>query len=385
MRGLPASCYLDTARAPLEYSAIFAPSWQFVCHVSDLPASGTAVRFDCGGRSAVVLRTKAGGLQGFRNACRHRGARLVEGDAHTGLAFCIDGRLRCPYHGWTYDESGALVSIPVGQHFDEFDAEAHSLHPLHVAQWRGLVFVAFQAPPLALEHVLDAVVGAWPDLTSMRRVIEPRATPCAADWKLACEHTLDTAHFEIGRPALKPRLFAPLVFEQGEGDALRATAEVATGALGDTWSSRVYRQLLRDRQSTPARAEYVYLWPNLLLQLAPDGLSILQVLPGAAGHSTFRELRYAAPDSSREMRLLRYTHQRVRRQALAADARMLARAQQGMGMLDADETGPSATGEIGLRWFAARCRARLSAPAPVSSTLTIRGRSRRRATPSAGT
>jgi phenylpropionate dioxygenase-like ring-hydroxylating dioxygenase large terminal subunit len=382
VRGLPASWYLDPDRAPLEDSAIFAPSWQFVCHVSDLPAPGTAVRFDCGGRSAVVLRTKAGSLQGFRNVCRHRGARLVEGDAHTGLAFCIDGRLRCPYHGWTYDESGALVSIPAGQHFDEFDADAHSLHPLHVAEWHGLVFAAFQAPRQAVEQALDAAAGSWPDLTSMRRVIEPRATPCAADWKLACEHALDTAHVDIARPALKPRLFAPLVFERGEGDALRATADVATGALGDTWSSRMYRQLLRDRQSTPARAECVYLWPNLLLQLAPDGLSILQVLPGATGHSTLRELRYATPDSSRQMRLLRYTHQRVRRQAFAADARMLARVQQGMGMLGADETGPVATGEVGLRWFAEHCRARL--PVPVSSTLSIGGRKRRRTTPSVG-
>ncbi|MGB7905649.1 MAG: aromatic ring-hydroxylating dioxygenase subunit alpha [Steroidobacteraceae bacterium] len=385
MRGLPASCYLDATRAPLEYSAIFAPSWQFVCHVSDLPASGTAVRFDCGGRSAVVLRTKAGGLQGFRNACRHRGARLVDGDAHTGLAFCIDGRLRCPYHGWTYDESGALVSIPAGQHYDEFDADAHSLHPLHVAQWRGLVFVAFQAPRLALEQMLDAVAGAWPDLASLRRVIEPRATPCAADWKLACEHMLDTAHFDIARPALKPRLFAPVMFERGAGDALRATAEVAKVGPGDTWSSRVYRQLLCDRQSIPARAEHVFLWPNLLLQLAPDGLSILQVLPGATGQSTFRELRYAGPDSSREMRLLRYTHQRVRRQALAADTRMLARVQQGMVALGADETGPIASGEVGLRWFVERCRARLPAAVPASGTLAVRSRSRRRAVPSAGT
>jgi len=85
------------------------------------------------------------------------------------------------------------------------------------------------------------------------------------------------------------------------------------------------------------------------------------------------------------MRLLRYTHQRVRRQALAADARMLVRVQQGMGALGAAETGPIATGEVGLRWFAARCRARLSAPAPASSTRTIRSRSRRRATSSAAT
>jgi nitrite reductase/ring-hydroxylating ferredoxin subunit len=379
VRGLPASWYLDPDRALLEDSAIFAPSWQFVGHVSDLPAPGTVVRFDCGGRSAVVLRTKAGGLQGFRNVCRHRGARLVEGDAHTGLAFCIDGRLRCPYHGWTYDEAGALVSIPAGQHFDELDADAHSLHQLHVGQWRGLVFAAFQAPRQAVEQVLDAAAGTWPDLTSMRRVIEPRATPCAADWKLTCEHTLDTAHVDVARPALKPRLFSPLVFDRGEGDALHATAAVATGALGDTWSSRMYRQLLRDRKSSPACAEYVYLWPNLLLQLAPDGLAILQILPGATGHSTLRELRYAAPAASREMRCCVHASACGARLAAARLARTRA---AGLGMLGADATGPIATGEAGLRWFAERCRAHL--PAPASSTLAIGGGKRRKTTPSVG-
>ena len=159
MRGLPASDYLDAARAPLEYSAVFAPSWQFACHVADLPAPGTAIRFDCGGRSAVVLRTKAGGLHAFRNSCRHRGARLVEGDAHTGLAFCIGGHFRCPYHGWSYDESGALAGIPGGQRFDDFDATAHALHPLQVAQWRGLVFLAFGTPQHAVEQVLDTAIG----------------------------------------------------------------------------------------------------------------------------------------------------------------------------------------------------------------------------------
>jgi phenylpropionate dioxygenase-like ring-hydroxylating dioxygenase large terminal subunit len=374
VRGLPASDYLDAARAPLEYAAMFAPSWQFICHVSDLPAAGTAIRFDCGGRSAVVLRTKAGGLHGFRNVCRHRGARLVEGDAHTGLAFCIDSRFRCPYHGWSYDEAGVLDGVPAGQHFDAFDTTAHALHPLPVDEWRGLVFVAFETPRLALAQVLDAVAATWPDLTSLRRVIEPRTTPCAADWKLASEHMLDTAHFDVPRPTLKPRLFGPVVFERGEGAALRATAAIASGAVGDTWSARVYRRLLRDEPAAAARAEYVYLWPNLLLQLAPDGLSIQQVLPGATGQSAFRELRYAAPASSRSMRLLRYTHQRVRRQALTADVRLLARVQQGLSGLDPDETGPIAQGEVGLRWFADRCREHLPAVDPAPKTPAVRGR-----------
>ena len=76
-------------------------------------------------------------------------------------------------------------------------------------------------------------------------------------------------------------MFEPPVLRAQRRDALRCQRPLAHGAVGDTWSSRMYRQLLRDKQPIAARAEYIYLWPNLLLQLAPDGLSILQVLPGA--------------------------------------------------------------------------------------------------------
>jgi len=60
VQGLPYSLYLEPSRTPQEAAAVFASSWQFVCHVSDLPAPGTAARFDCAGRSAIVLRTRSG-------------------------------------------------------------------------------------------------------------------------------------------------------------------------------------------------------------------------------------------------------------------------------------------------------------------------------------
>jgi len=42
-----------------------------------------------------VLRDRDGTLRAFHNACRHLGARLVEGPGNVGRA------LRCFYHGWT--------------------------------------------------------------------------------------------------------------------------------------------------------------------------------------------------------------------------------------------------------------------------------------------
>ena len=379
MLGLPAGSYVDATRATLESARIFAGSWQFVCHVSDLPAPGTAARFDCAGRSAVVLRTRAGDLHGFRNACRHRGTRLVEGDPHTGLAFCVDGRFRCPYHGWTYDEGGALLSIPEAQRFDGLDVGTHGLHAIEVAQWRGLVFVAFERPERPLERILEPFAGSWPDMSSMRRVIEPRMTACAADWKLACEHVLDTAHLEIARPLLKPRLFEPPAFALRDGDALHASAQFPA-TDGGTWSSRVYRQLLCDRPPAAVQAEYVYLWPNLLLQRAPDGLSALQVLPGPTGHCTFRESSYAAPDSSREMKLLRYAHGRVRRQARAADVRLLERVQQGLANLEPVETWPMAENESGVRWFVERCAERCPKPGGGAGPPSARNHASKKAT-----
>jgi carnitine monooxygenase subunit len=353
--GLPAGWYLDPARATLEFGQVFAGGWQFVCHVSDLPAAGTAARFDCAGRSAIVLRTGSGELRAFRNVCRHRGARLIDGDRATGLAFCVDARLRCPYHGWTYDDGGALVAIPESQLHAALDRSALGLYPLPVQQWRGLVFVAFGPPARPLHEALEQVAGSWPDLGALRRLAEPASVTCGADWKLACEHLLDAQHRGVARPGLKPGVYAVPEFDRTGEDAIGGTAELATEDQG-SWSTRVYRRLAGESTPAAARAEIVFLWPGTLLQLVPEGLTVQQVLPGVAGHCSLRESRYGAADASRETRLLRYLHARVRRHALAMDLRLLERTQHGLGNLEPGAAGPVADNEPALRWFIQRMR-----------------------------
>jgi phenylpropionate dioxygenase-like ring-hydroxylating dioxygenase large terminal subunit len=353
--GLPAGWYLDPARSALEFPQVFACGWQFVCHVSDLPAAGTAARCDCAGRSAIVLRTGSGELRAFRNVCRHRGARLIDGDRATGLAFCIDARLRCPYHGWTYDDSGALASIPESQRHTTLDRAAQGLYPLPVQQWHGLVFVAFGPPARPLQEALGQVAQDWPDLGALRRLAEPASVACAADWKLACEHLLDAQHRGVARPGLKPGVYAAPEFDRAGEDAIGGTAALATEDRG-SWSARVYRALAAAPARAAARAELVFLWPSTLLQLAPEGLIVQQVLPGATGRCSLRESRYGATDAGRETRLLRYLHERVRRHALAMDLRLLERTQHGLANLDPGASGPVADNEPALRWFIRRAQ-----------------------------
>ncbi len=271
---------------------------------------------------------------------------------NTGLAYCVDAQVRCPYHGWTYDESGSLALIPEAQDYGDIDRATHGLHRLHVAEWRGLVFVAFELPPHSLEEMLAPLAEAWPDHAALRRLHEPRTQPVAADWKLTCQHLLDSVHLGVARPVLQPRVFAAPGFTRAGRDVLIASAPLAN-AGNSTWSARTYQLLLPGDAAAP-RADYLYLWPNLLLCLAPDGLALTQVLPDSAGRSRLREIRYGLPDSSRTARLLRYAYERVRRQARRDDLRMLERAQSGAQSLDPGATGPIDLHEIALQWFVER-------------------------------
>jgi phenylpropionate dioxygenase-like ring-hydroxylating dioxygenase large terminal subunit len=355
VRGLPASAYLDPARGPLEASTIFARSWQFVCHCADLPSPGTAARFDCAGRSAFVLRTRSGALHAFLNACPHRGSRLVDGDPGTGLAFCVDGRVRCPYHGWTFDESGALDAVPPAQQYVDLDVADRSLRPLPVAQWRGLVFVAFERPERGLDDALGAASSAWPDATVLRRLREPRVSPVAADWKLVCEHWLDRAHWAVARPTLTPRLFVEEVVEPVGPDALHVRGRLDPRAAETPWPARLYRDWTRRAGRAETGAQWLFVWPNLWLQATPDALVVMQALPRGTGACTVRSVSYGHVDQARETRLLRYLHERTQRRARGDDARQLERVQQGLACLDGTHTPPLAVAESALRWFVTRC------------------------------
>src|SRR5438128_2452755 len=97
-KSLPAWIYSDPDYFEAEQQAVFRPSWQIVCHESDIPNAGDYQTLDFLGELIAVVRGDDGRVRAFHNVCRHRGSRLLDG-AHGNCG----ARINCPYHAWSYD------------------------------------------------------------------------------------------------------------------------------------------------------------------------------------------------------------------------------------------------------------------------------------------
>jgi carnitine monooxygenase subunit len=338
----------DEAVFAIDVESRLRPSWQFVCHESDLPSPGTAIRFDFGGRSALLLRGRDGRLAAFLNVCRHRGSRLVDGDVATGLAFCVDGRVRCPAHGWTYDARGALVDLPRADRYPDLDRSAWGLQPLDVEDVGGWVFVAFVRPTASLQQHC----GAWLSrlegerTLELRRLCEPQLRTVAANWRLVCADRIDLQPLDT-RAAPLP--VEPVSLESVCEDAVVLTTGVLRTSVTAPWTARTYlSQLAAEPGKRGSRYDVAFIWPNTLFEVSADQWTVTQVLPIAADHSVLREVAYGRPDASRRVRALRYLHRRLRRNYLRARIRLLERLQTGAALVTA---GPVADDEPGLVWF----------------------------------
>jgi phenylpropionate dioxygenase-like ring-hydroxylating dioxygenase large terminal subunit len=134
--------------------------------------------------------------------------------------------------------------------------------------------------------------------------------------------------------------------------------ELETSESG-SWSARAYTRWLPSLQSLPADRRrlwsYYFVWPNLALDVYPDQIDFMQMLPTGTGETLIREIAYALPDPRRDMRLTRYLNWRINRQVNREDQRIIERTQAGLASGDY-RPGPIATDERGLRWFASRIR-----------------------------
>jgi phenylpropionate dioxygenase-like ring-hydroxylating dioxygenase large terminal subunit len=368
---LPAWCYRDPEFFALERERVFRPSWQVVCHVSDIPNAGDFHTFEFLGESLVVLRGPDGAVRGFHNVCRHRGSRLL--DASRGNC----RRIVCPYHAWAYELDGRLAGVPDRASYPARDSARESLAPVDTELCAGFVFVRLAGGG---PSVAEMIAPFAPEIASHRfERLQPigRVTfrPRAVNWKNVGDNYSDGLHISVAHPGLTRLLGATYRVEAREWID-RMTGEIQAEPSAAP-SERAYQKFLPPVPELPAERQrawaYYKLWPNFAFDVYPDQVDFMQWIPISQAETVIREIAYALPDARREMRATRYLNWRINRQVNREDKSLIERVQQGMASSSA-RAGPLSTREVALRSFGARMRALIpecreaQAPAPGWST-----------------
>ncbi len=198
---LPLSAFRDASVYELEQANVFQSDWVFVCAAQELREVGEYFAFSLAGEPVVLIRGQDGELRALSNVCRHRGSLLVE------PGFGNAKRFVCPFHAWTYEDTGAFRGAPhTGQAVVEKDQ--HCLPQFALEEWQGLVFINLDgtAPPLwsrfvGLEAELeDMNLSQW---HSAYRGVDSGIWQ--SNWKSAFENAIEGYHlFKVHPETIEP-------------------------------------------------------------------------------------------------------------------------------------------------------------------------------------
>lgn len=194
------SIYTSAAVFALERQRLWARSWLFVGHDSQVPQPGDYITTELNGHALLLLRREDGSLALLHNRCAHKGAPLATAaSGHTGRF------LRCAYHGWSYRLDGSLLGVPLKAGYDDTlfsacPAQAGLAPYGELAVHRGFVFARQRpgGPGFAdsmgeLLPALDLLADRSPTgrLQVAGGVLRTRFR---ANWKIYLENVNDAFH-----------------------------------------------------------------------------------------------------------------------------------------------------------------------------------------------
>jgi 3-ketosteroid 9alpha-monooxygenase subunit A len=134
--------------------ADYPSSWYAVAWSSDV-MRGKAAPIRAFGQDLVAFRTSDGKVQVLDAICPHLGAHL----GHGGTV--VDDQLRCPFHGWQFDATGACALAPSAKLLPK----AQPLQCWHAGELHGRIWLWFDptgaSPSWPLPTTLLDPVKTW--------------------------------------------------------------------------------------------------------------------------------------------------------------------------------------------------------------------------------
>lgn len=310
-----------------ERARIFDKSWLYIGHETELRKPNDYKTRSVGGRPVIFARDPKGKIRVWVNSCPHRGATLCR-ESQGNARF-----ITCFYHGWSFNTSGNMVSMPGDESYGPNYERPNLGAPPRVDSYRGFVFVSFDPDIVDLttylagaKDYLDLVCDQ--SAVGMAVLEGTHEYSVKANWKLLVENSFDGYHavsthqryFEMvlaARGKLDPSaLGESRGIDLGNGHAVAAGAPTTEGLFGRPISDAAraekekrfaaFRETYGDAWvERMAGARNVVIFPNLVVIDLVMGVVIRKIDPISPDYMEVTAWELAPPEEGDELRAQR--------------------------------------------------------------------------------
>ncbi len=235
----------------------------------------------------AVVRDKDNTIRCLSNICTHRGNLLVTEP-------CKTSQLRCRYHGRTFSLDGQMIFMPEFTEVKDFPCNEDHLVSLPVFQWGKLIFTSLNKEILPAKYFKDMMhrMSFFPMDKLVRRDDLGKDYFIEANWALYSENYLEGFHI----PFVHQGLSAVLDYGDYETELYYPYSSLQLGiakTADDTFD------LPKDSldYGRHIAAYYFWIFPNMMFNFYPWGLSINIVQPLAADRTKVSFITYMYDES----------------------------------------------------------------------------------------
>ena len=192
--------YIDREIYDLEMKHLWANTWVYVGHDSQVPNTGDYLTTQIGNQPVIMVRHTDGEVCVLYNRCPHKGTKIaIDREGNTGKFF------RCPYHAWSFKTDGCLLAIPLRKGYDgttlESTPNAQGMTPVGaVRNYRGFIFARLAPEGMEFEEFFGGSLSSLDNMVdrSPEGRLEVAGPPLRyinnCNWKMLVENQTDTCH-----------------------------------------------------------------------------------------------------------------------------------------------------------------------------------------------
>lgn len=173
-----------------EINAMFLPGWHCLGGMPDAPKVGDFLTGELFGNPLICWHTEHG-YRTYLNICTHRFCTLT--DKARGR---FDGKMKCQYHGWEFDEGGNTCKIPDAQHFRPLKKGELGLREFRTEVIGQLIFVTLNDDAPSLEEFLGPQIVEWcrKNFSLQHRLTSRYESTIDCNWKIIVENVMESYH-----------------------------------------------------------------------------------------------------------------------------------------------------------------------------------------------